>query len=738
MMSRLGRTTGAAAACAMAFVLCLSAYRSGLYFDADLYPFELALIAGAALAGLAGAGGVASLRVRLWMLAPLPVAAAYALLLALHPESVKGTTDGFLRWTAYGSWTVLLGLFLADPRRRAAGWAAFQIAGAFVVLGGWAGWLGWLRFPEIVFRSDASELASTGARLAGFLQYPNTFGAVIAALALAQWQLLRSLSRPAAIFAAFTLIPYLSALMLTESRGSMLALALGLAASLKLDERESRGSGMAAAGLSLAVAAAVASFAFAAMRHGHPAASGWALLAGTLAGGPALLVLNRRDRENDGVGRTIAGRALAFVRSFPGGLLALLIGAAVTYALLAGGGHVPSDEGGSRLEGNLDTAVSRQIYYADALRMIRDRPWFGAGGESWRLLVGLYQHRSYSVGEVHSGYLDILLDVGLVGLVALAALLAVYAWKLRRSAAGVWGPAIVLLAHAAIDFDWSFGYVWLLLLAWLTLHVPAAASVPETEAAASFRRRFGPAPCRRLAAPLCAALLLGFAAAALPAAWRSAAAERELDAALASAAQPARAAHLRAALKANPAWTRIRLELAPLLPPAEGECLLAAGLKYEPHSPPLELQLGMTAASLGEAAAARDHFREGLRLQRFDREAQNAAIAEMASLADRLATAGREDEARVAASAAVEFYVNYKQLYREAYAGRDNPWDDKQRALFVGAKVNAARALILLDRRAEAKEILLEAREENAPDWQEQADDLLRRLANTGLTPQQN
>jgi len=174
MISLFGRITGVAAACAMAFALCLSACTSGLFFDTDFYTFELVLIGCAALAGLAGVCGVAALRVKPWMLAPFMVAAAFALLLAMHPESVKGTEDGFLRWTAYGSWTVLLGLLLADRRRRVAGWAAFQAAGAFVVLGGWAGWAGLIDYRDIVFRSDASELASTGARLAGFLQYPNT------------------------------------------------------------------------------------------------------------------------------------------------------------------------------------------------------------------------------------------------------------------------------------------------------------------------------------------------------------------------------------------------------------------------------------------------------------------------------------------------------------------------------------------------------------------------------------
>ncbi|CAM3968255.1 O-antigen ligase family protein [Cohnella lubricantis] len=728
-MTRGLRIVGLLGAIALAITLGCSAYRSGLFFDSDFYWLELSIITCAVLAGIAGCWSFVPWRVKPWSLAPFAIAAVYALVYMLQPASTKGTADAFLRWTAYASWMVLLGILMADSLRRKAAWAGLQAVGAFLVIGGWLGWFDWLRFPEIIFRSNEAALAANGARLAGFLQYPNAFGAVVAAFALMQWQLIASERRTESLASSLLLVPTLGALFLTESRGALLALAIGFVIAAALRKPEQRGSGFAAAGIAAALAAAAASKAFEAMKQGRPGDGMWALIAATLVGGGLLFVI-----RNSGLysGRRRWGarcaKAVKVAASTPGGLFLLVMGMFAAYLLLAGGGTA-----GARVVGHFETAAARQMYYADALRMFRDHPWLGTGGESWRMLVGLYQSEPYIGNEVHSGYLEMLIDTGLLGIVLLLGMLAWYACKLRRGAPGVWGPAAVLLSHAAIDFDWSYGFAWLLLFYWLALHLSAREQEPAPGAGVYAAAQPGPRRPRtawppRLAAPLCAALLLGFAAAALPAAWRSAAAASEQDAALAAAAPGARAAHLRAALEADPSWTTVRLQLAALLPMQERASLLAAGLRYEPQSAPLELELGATYAELGQPALARDHLREGLRLGRYDREAQNAAIARMATLADRLAYAGRGDEARTAAAAAVEFFESYRELYRQTYAGQANPWEDKKLALFVSAKTNAARAMALLGRTEEARSLLLEVMQENSPEWSQEAAERLKRL----------
>ncbi|WP_080834542.1 O-antigen ligase family protein [Cohnella massiliensis] len=732
-MSRLGAWTArTAGGLALGAALGWSARRSGMFFDSDFYFLEIALIAAAAAVVLAGFVWPRHVRTPLWAFAPLGLALAFALLLASGPESAKGTADVFIRWTAYASWLVMLASFLLPYENRKTGWRAWHAVGLFVIGGSWAGWFGWIDKPGAVFRSGDAELASTGARLAGFLEYPNAFGAVAAAWALAQWQLLLHGSRAEKRFAAWTIVPYLGAVLLTESRGSMLALLFGFALSILLQPRRRRGPGLAAAGAAIGLSAAAAHFAFEAMKAGDPGNAAWPLGIATAACALAVLPLCGGARARTEIGKRVS----AWLTTVPGGALVLAAGIALAYSLLVGGS---SD--GARVGGQFETASARQLYYADALRIFADYPLLGAGGRSWRTLVGLYRQEPYIGNEVHSGYLDVLIDAGLVGLLLLLGMLIWFAVRLRKKADRAWGPAAVLLAHSAIDFDWSYGFAWLLLLTWIALHSaaeearddpvregPSRAGRSESfaRAAAVPRRR----PARRgiaggLAGLIPAALLLGCAAAAVPAAWHSLAAARAYADAPA-AAGPAREAKLRAALEANPEWTRIRLELASLLPARERAELLTAGLRHEPHSPSLALALGMAYAELGDAARAREHLREGLRLDRFNRDAQNAAIARMTRLAEKLSDAGEPSAAREAAGAAVEFFERYRELYRLQYEGEDNPWFAKRDNLFSGAKVNAAKSLLLLDRETEAAAMLQEVAGEEEGDWKEEAEALLR------------
>ena len=65
--------------------------------------------------------------------------------------------------------------------------AAMEAAGAFVIWGALAGWMGWISFPAIVMTTGDSQLSAIGARLSGFVQYPNFLGAVMSAYLVWFW-----------------------------------------------------------------------------------------------------------------------------------------------------------------------------------------------------------------------------------------------------------------------------------------------------------------------------------------------------------------------------------------------------------------------------------------------------------------------------------------------------------------------------------------------------------------------
>ncbi|MDI4647559.1 O-antigen ligase family protein [Cohnella hashimotonis] len=694
-----------------------AAYRQGLFYDADLYGAEAALIVLAA--GAVAASAIAARRaLPWWALAPLGLAAAYGCAWLAGPASVKGTADSLLRWCAYGAWLTLAAMFASMRGGKAAGHAALHAAGLYFVWGGLAGWFGWIRYPDIVYRSSDAALSMTGARLAGFLQYPNACGAVAAFYTLALWQLLNRPGRAASGFAAVSLVPALTALLLTESRGAMLALAAaGFVSLLAAFRRERRGYGLAVAGIASLCAAIAARFAFGAMENGTPGDGIWALIATT-----ALFALTARLLRPPEATRAL--KALARLRRLLtgvwGGAAVFAICAAIAYLLLASGGG-----SGGRAEGNLETAGARTLYYADALRMFADRPLLGAGGEAWRMQVGLYQSGPYIGNEVHSGYLEVLIDTGAIGFAALLAMLAVFAvilWR-REGAGRVWGPAAVLLLHAGIDFDWSYAYIWLLLLFWLALHLSLPARQPSpvrplasTGAVAAETLRIF-----RLAGPIL--LLLAVAIAATAPAIRYKSAAGAYAAAQTARGDAAKLALLLDAQRHNPPWNRPRLEASQLLPAAERAAWLLEGLRYEPNSPTVHYALGMAYADAGAIGEAETHLKEALRLARFDRDSQNAVIARFANLAQQLMDEGDDEGARLAGLAGIGFFERYEALYARQYAGKSNPWSGTE--LFVSAKVNAARCAISAGRRAEAEPWLREALRDGDADWQREAQALL-------------
>jgi hypothetical protein len=243
-------------ALAIAAVLGWSAYRYGMFFDNNFYRLEAVLYAG--LIGwivcrmvIWRTGGFFPS----WTLLPFGMFGVYALELLLGPASVKGTIDSMLRWLAYGSWTVLLWGLWRKPKSMSWGLGAIQATGLLLLAGGWAGWYGWSSFPEIVLKFNDAELSATGTRLAGFMQYPNAYGAILAFFLLMQLQAWASSGTHRGYWwlAAATAIPYGGALLLTESRGAVAALLLGIGLAYFLMDRAGRiklllGSGVTAVG----------------------------------------------------------------------------------------------------------------------------------------------------------------------------------------------------------------------------------------------------------------------------------------------------------------------------------------------------------------------------------------------------------------------------------------------------------------------------------------------------------
>ncbi|MCQ6558819.1 O-antigen ligase family protein [Paenibacillus mendelii] len=686
------------AACCCAIVLIVSSYRNGMFFDVSFYRWEWLLAIAALvsmllapilrlrqkgpgadaarselLAGDRGAGLGSKLQPSAnrggsprtqsnaapWRVVPaaaygpLAIALMYASQLAFEPVSVNGTIEQALRWSAYGAFLWSLFFWLRPPAGRIWLAAALQAAGAFVLWGALAGWMGWSSFPDIIMVTGDEQLSGTGARLAGFFQYPNMLAAVAGAYLVWQWQLLvRSSSWLALGAAAVQAVPAALVLLLTESRGAWLAAAIGWMAGLLLLGRQARTGWLLYSGWTLLAAGAAYRLLLPAGFHqgaGSPLGSelieGAVLAAAVLASFFVMTCI--RLWLNRGLGRR------EHLISWGGWAVSVMI----TLLLLA-------EAVQGRVSGNFQTAGSRMLFYKDALKLFMDKPLFGRGGDTWQMMFTQVQSQPYVGSEVHSGYLELLLDLGLAGTAIFAVMLGVLLLRVfRHNRAGLI-PLSVLLLHAAVDFDMSYGFYWLLVFGWIALYSiegarPAEAAADEGTVPPAKRLR----TAVRAAGAVTAAMIFAAAAAT---GWQLDRAAQHRASAIAAGGD-ARAAALRAALEANPHWTRIRIELAPLAPPQERAGLLAAGLRDEPQSVPLLWALGTEAAERGDVPQAAAHMRLALRYDRFARVKQTDAVIAMTRLAQSKRAGHDYADARLAAQTALGFFDAYEALGRESY-----------------------------------------------------------------------
>lgn len=485
----------------------------GFFFTEEMYPFLTLwfVMCSAALLYLyigvgkwrSSAGGASGVRraLKIMLTAPLIVLSLYLIHWLRNPLSAQGTMNEILRWGLYASFAFLVCFCALNRVGRQLIIAAWSILGMFLSISALLAVCGVVELPFAIAYSNSSEVSITGARLAGVMEYPNAFGAVMAVFLLERlFAIAAYYERPqksvrmspaggcgvgresektgteytggghgsekvsenvgdgcagverreagstaAALLRLLPLFPYAAALLLSESRGAWLTAACACAAVL-LWKRQLIAP-LLAAGAAPVVAAALIYRQLARAGLAVEPLPGLLLLAGLWAG--ALLAglwLCRRQRSAAGIARA-AMLALAAAGWTAAGTAVLL--------------HVRE-----RITGPSSTVSARGLFYRDAWRLAVEAPWLGRGGETWRSSYLAAQSRPYVGSQVHNGYLDILLNLGFVGLVAILLMLLAAGWLLAKRSPRLLPPYLVIVLHSAVDFDWSYGLIWLLLF-WL-------------------------------------------------------------------------------------------------------------------------------------------------------------------------------------------------------------------------------------------------------------------------------
>lgn len=711
------------AALGFAGFLMYASYRSGLFFDRYWYKPHLLLYVAFMvwlLAVILKRGRSAPLP---WhTLLPFGMGALYLLHLSVPTESVQGTIEQAMRWFSYGSFFVLLLAFSRQPAFRVWLHYAFSAVGLFVGVGAFLGMYGVIDFQDIVQVTQDERLSSLGMRLAGFFQYANTFGAVMGAfllyhlVCLARQETDRGfLHTASALLLIAPLVPYGTAIMLTESRGAWLSLAIGWVLGFLLLRSEMRLRFASYSALTGCLAAVAYGGIVREYAHHVQHPGGLGLILFTAAGTAAMfglrIVIDRlpKHRLTATNPARLLGLSVAVAAAGAIGLLLLLPGTA-----------------GERITGNYDTAASRTLFYKDALVMFRDAPLFGHGGDSWKMLFTSYERGPYVGSEVHSGYLEVLLDLGIVGALVFAAMLIVWALRLWRVNRFALPPLSLLFAHSVIDFDMSYGFFWLMAL-WL---IGSGMAEGEKEGFAAIATE--PAqrlPRRNLLSHAVLAAAVVFVAAGGWFALHGECSRMELAAGKAAESDADRDRHLNAAVRLYPYDSSVRLQLAKRLSPVDARFVLEDGLTFEPRNVKLRWELGQVYADLEQMGEAAKCMGTAVQADRFDKEKQTRFIETLTQAAERQMSTGKPQLASELAEQAIEAYDSYADLVATVERMNDTP-NGKKFGMTAAAKLAAAQSMHMMGQYEDARQLFADVAADGDDEQREQASYYLGQYSN--------
>lgn len=574
---------------------------------------------------------------------PLFIAGMYAGHLFNNTLSVHATMLSVIGWLFYAAVGVFIYINVgeSDTRKRIErGWG---IVTGFLAITALAAVYGILPVPYAILRSADPELTANGARLGGLLQYPNTLGAIMGAALVERLMRLARCSDGTGIASisssqlqryisgTLTLV-FMLCLLLSESRGAYIAAAVGWAVGYLLLPTPQRQRYLLQTGV-FAAAGALLSRQLAAAQLAPPLLPGLLVLAAIMAAALALSGLAARCAASTGAARLCRGAAL------------LGMGAALCWIVQ----H-------ARLL-HIDTLSARFVMYKDALKIFIASPWMGQGGDTWKTAYLGIQRSPYAGSEVHSGYIDIALDLGVIGLSIVVCWLGIIFVMLYRRKSMMLAPLIVLLLHSAVDFDMSYGLFWMLALTLAGLGLSSnnmgLPGIIHKRAKQEWILRRG---------IIYGIMSVIFIAGSLVS-FRMSEGLRLYNAFYSgmNLAPDENIKLLRESLTRDPSRTAARMDLAALLPPDKAAALLNQGIDYDRNNDKLWLALGASLARQGDMEAM-TALRQAAAMNRFNPGLQTDVLHQMTILALRLKNQQQYEKAREAALAGYEMYENYSRL----------------------------------------------------------------------------
>ncbi|WP_394235028.1 O-antigen ligase family protein [Niallia oryzisoli] len=451
----------------LAIIFIVTPYQRGLYFTAESYGTYFIIISLMLLLivrHLLIKKETYSLKTVLLVLL-LPISYLLSLPVA---ESPMGAMDSVIKWLAYSSFFLLLYWVSFKPAVRKWLSPIFILTGTLISLFMLMVYWGTYDYHDAVLNS----------RFAGVFQYPNTFAMVMAVYYL--FCLLLMTKKGSSILSylvyAIPLIPFFICFIQASSRGMILILPLlwfiGLVMLSVKRQIEYITYTIITVGCSLLL-----NYLLFSKNVGVAASIAVILLSAALNIGMKYLFYRKNLQIN-----FFTRKGMQFV--LPATAIIFSVAAMLDLRYKGLLYRVLPDHLQDRISEislQAGTAQERFIFFRDALRMSKDSPFIGFGGEGWATVYSMYQQTPYLSNKVHNGYLEWLLDTGWVGFIIFFIVFGYLLHKVfqgykqaqdKSMSTAVVIALLTIAVHSFIDFNFSFGTVWLMVMWLLVMGIP--------------------------------------------------------------------------------------------------------------------------------------------------------------------------------------------------------------------------------------------------------------------------
>jgi len=452
--------------CFLALLFILTPYENGLYFDKDFYGIQIILYALFIMLFLTLLikKELISMK-RIWVVAILPF---FYVISLWNAENPQGAWDSILRWTTYVAFFFLL-YWSSKTNKTIHNLLPiiFQLTRIGIACHMFFNAMGFLSYHDAFINS----------RFAGVFQYPNTFGLVMAVFYLFSLLMLLNENQKIlkVILYAAPLTLYMTNFIESFSRGMYIVFPIVWFVGMFLLKPSKQIRYVAYTGFTV-IAALIASF-------GMDKVSSFInilILLSLSAATVCFVVFINRKALPQKIKMLDSKKVYAYL-----GPLIILVFAVLLLLDIGFKGLVyqqlPTDiqERVSSMSGS-STARERMIMMEDSFKMSADSPIFGFGGNAWETAYKKYQQLPYQANKIHNEYLEFVIDIGWLGLIAFMAIFGYLFYLImqnyRKQENNMIYPAVLLSSltiflHSFIDFNLSFGTIWLIIFWLITLGI---------------------------------------------------------------------------------------------------------------------------------------------------------------------------------------------------------------------------------------------------------------------------